>query len=181
MSPLRTFVRAVDGVSRLAGYLAALLVLLLIALMVYEVVVRYVFSAPTIWNYEVSTWVMGASFVLAIGYALSTGSHVRIDLLQPLLPAKAQAAIDLAGYALILLPLLSWLTWEMWSYFQTPYLTGERSGQSAWNPVIWPFRLVLFAGVVVWTLQTAAEIAKCGCALADRPLEAASAPPVPQE
>ena len=174
---LRAFVRGIEIVSRLGGYLAALLVLLLIALMIYEVIVRYVFGAPTIWSYEVSTWVMGGSFVLAIAYALSSGSHVRIDVLQPLLPAKAQPAIDLLGYA-ILLPLLLWLCWEMWDYIATPLRTGERSGQSAWNPVIWPFRLVLFAGVVLWVLQTSAEIVKCAFTLANKPLFRANVEPV---
>jgi TRAP-type mannitol/chloroaromatic compound transport system permease small subunit len=73
---LRALIRFIEAVSRIFGYAAAGLVLLLIVLMIYEVIVRYVFSTPTIWGYEVTTWVMGGSFVLAIAYALSTDSHV---------------------------------------------------------------------------------------------------------
>lgn len=173
---MRALVRIIERISRLSGYVAAALVGLLIVLMVYEVVVRYVFNAPTAWGYEVSTWVMGSSFVLAIAYALATDSHVRIDLLHDLLGERARYVFDLMGYVIVL-PLLAWVTWGMWDYFHTPFLTGERTGQSAWNPKLWPFRLVLFVGVAVWTLQVIAEVVKAACALAGRPLRADGSDP----
>jgi TRAP-type mannitol/chloroaromatic compound transport system permease small subunit len=169
---VRRVVAAIEAISRLGGYVAAVLVALLIALMVYEVVVRYVLSAPTTWGYEVGTWVMGASFVLAIGYALATDSHVRVDFIHDVLGRRACHAFDLAGYLLIVLPLLAWVSWGLWEYFLGAFLARERTGQSAWNPVIWPFRLILFLGVAIWTLQTLAEIVKSALALAGRPLEA---------
>ncbi|MCK6454494.1 MAG: TRAP transporter small permease subunit [Alphaproteobacteria bacterium] len=165
---MRSFVRAAELLSRLFGALAAAMVGLLIALMTYEVVVRYVFGAPTVWGYELTTWVMGASFLLAIAYALATRSHVRVDFVRDLFGAKAIHAVDLAGYVLFLLPLLLWLTVGLWDYFLGAYLTGERTGQSAWNPEVWPFRLVMLLGVAAWTLQVVAEIVKAGLALAGR-------------
>lgn len=173
---MRRFVRAVEGLSRAAGFVAGALVLALIGLMVYEVMVRYVLSAPTVWGYELATWVMGASFVLAIGYALATDSHVRVDFVHDLLGRRACHAFDLAGYLLIVLPLLAWVSWGLWDYFLGAFLSGERTGQSAWNPVIWPFRLVLLLGVGIWTLQTLAEAIKSAYALAGRPLEPAEPP-----
>lgn len=168
---VRFLVRFIETISRLGGHTAAGLVLTLIALMVYEVVARYAFAAPTTWGYEASTWVMGASFVLAIGYALMTDSHVRIDFLHDLLGPRARHAVDVLGYTLFLLPLLLWLTWGLWGYFYAALTTAERSGQSAWNPLIWPFRLVLFLGVGTLTLQVIAEVIKSATALAGRPLE----------
>ena len=157
---MRLIVRAVEGLSRACGYTSALLVLALIALMNYEVLARYLFGAPTIWSYEVSTMVMGASFILAISYAIHTDSHVRVDLLKQHFGARGQTLIDLAGNALFLLPILAWLCWGLWDYWYAAYLSGEASGQSAWNPKLWPFRLVLFAGALAWTLQVGAEILK---------------------
>jgi TRAP-type mannitol/chloroaromatic compound transport system permease small subunit len=167
---VRALVRSIETISRLGGYAAAALVLTLIILMVYEVVVRYAFSAPTVWGYELSTWAMGASFVLAIAYALMTDSHVRVDFLHDLLGPGARHVFDLLGYILFVLPLLLWLSWGMWGYFYGALATAERSGQSAWNPVIWPFRLVLLVGVVIFTLQVIAEVVKSAYALAGRPL-----------
>jgi TRAP-type mannitol/chloroaromatic compound transport system permease small subunit len=58
------------------------------------------------------------------------------------------------------LPLLVWLTWGLWDYWYGAFKTAEKSGQSAWNPPVWPFRLVLFLGILAWTLQTIAEVVK---------------------
>ena len=148
------------------GHASALAVVALIALMNYEVLARYLFEAPTIWSYEVSTMVMGSSFVLAIAYAIQTDSHVRVDLFKHRFGPRGQTAIDLVGNALFLLPITLWLSWGLWDYLYGAYVSGEVSGQSAWNPKVWPFRLVLFIGAVVWTLQVGAEVLKGVRALA---------------
>ena len=78
---MRAMVRAIDGLSRLFGAVAALLVIALVVLMLYDVLLRYAFNAPTTWGNDMNTWLMGASFILSIAYAMSTDSHVRVDLL----------------------------------------------------------------------------------------------------
>jgi TRAP-type mannitol/chloroaromatic compound transport system permease small subunit len=177
---LRSLIRSVETLSRIFGYGAAGLVFLLIVLMIYEIIVRYVFSTPTIWGYEVTTWVMGGSFVLAIAYALLTDSHVRIDFLHDWLGERARHGFDLLGYAIVL-PLLVWFTWGLWDYWYGAFKTAERSGQSAWNPLVWPFRLVLFLGVLAWTLQTIVEIFKSALWFLGWRPEPGPEPPVPVE
>lgn len=170
---MRRAVRLIEGISRLLGAVAAALVLVLMLLMAYEVALRYAFRAPTIWSYDVTTMAMGAIFVLSIAYALATNAHVRVDILKPLFGRRGPPLIDLVGHGLILLPLLAWLSWALWEYFYAALVSQERSGGSAWNPVVWPFRVVLLLGTLAWTLQTAAEAVKAAFALAGRPLEPA--------
>jgi TRAP-type mannitol/chloroaromatic compound transport system permease small subunit len=50
------------------------------------------------------------------------------------------------------------MTWALWSYLGQTYASGETTGQSAWNPVVWPFRVAYVAGFVLFTMQIAAEI-----------------------
>ncbi len=152
-------VRAVDAVSRGCGVVAAVLVVLLIVLMMYDVVMRYAFGAPTLWAYDVNTFLMGAAFILSVGYALSHDAHVRVDLLHSAGRPRLKALVDLAGFAL-LLPIAAWIASGLWHYWLDAFLSGETSGSSAWNPVIWPFRLVLFLGFVAFTLQILAEMIK---------------------
>ena len=52
------------------------------------------------------------------------------------------------------------MTWSLWSYWIERLPSGELSGQSAWNPVIWPFKLVFFVAFVLLVLQILAEIIK---------------------
>ena len=169
---MRGLVRAVDGISRLFGAIAAALVIVLVGLMLYDVVLRYVFNAPTAWGNDLNTWLMGASFVLSIAYAMSTDSHVRVDLLYDRRTRPRIRVFDLIGLTLIILPTVSWVTLGLYDHFMTAYQSGERSGSGGFNPIVWPFKLILFAGFAIFTLQIAAEIIKRAASLMGRPLEA---------
>jgi TRAP-type mannitol/chloroaromatic compound transport system permease small subunit len=59
-----------------------------------------------------------------------------------------------------LLPCLIWMTWSLWDYWMSSFRMNELSGQSAWNPVIWPFKLIFFVAFVLLVLQILAEIVK---------------------
>ena len=107
---MRGLVREVDGISRLFGAIAAALVIVLVVLMLYDVVLRYAFNAPTAWGNDLNTWLMGASFVLSIAYAMSTDSHVRVDLLYDQRTRPRIRYFDLVGLTLIILPTVGWVT-----------------------------------------------------------------------
>jgi len=169
---MRALVRGVDALSRLLGAVAAVLVIVLVVLMLYDVVLRYALNRPTEWGNDLNTWLMGASFVLSIAYAMSTDSHVRVDLLYNPQNRRHIRIVDLVGLAFIVLPTVAWITLGLSDHFLTAYRTGERSGSGGWNPIVWPFKLILLVGFAVFTLQIAAEIIKRIASLMGRPFEA---------
>jgi TRAP-type mannitol/chloroaromatic compound transport system permease small subunit len=169
---MRGLVRLVDGVSRAFGAIAAVLVIVLVVLMLYDVMLRYVFNAPTAWGNDLNTWLMGASFVLSIAYAMATDSHVRVDLLYSRRTRPRIRIFDLVGLVLIILPTVGWLTLGLLDHFLTAYHSGERSGSGGWNPIVWPFKLVLLIGFSIFTLQIVAEIIKRLASLMGHPFDA---------
>ena len=169
---MRALVRGADAVSRLFGAVAAVLVIVLVVLMLYDVVLRYVLNAPTEWGNDLNTWLMGSSFVLSIAYAMSTDSHVRVDLLYNRQTRRHIRIFDLIGLTLIVLPTVAWITYGLSDHFLTAYRTGERSGSGGWNPIVWPFKLILLVGFAIFTVQIAAEIIKRIASLMGRPFEA---------
>jgi len=169
---MRGLVRTVDGISRFFGAIAAALVIVLVALMLYDVVLRYLFNAPTIWGNDLNTWLMGASFVLSIAYAMSTDSHVRVDLLYDQRTRPRIRYFDLVGLTLIILPTVACVTVGLYDHFMTAYQSGERSGSGGWNPIVWPFKLILLIGFAIFTLQIVAEIIKRAASLMGKPFEA---------
>ena len=168
---MRGFVRAIDGISRFFGGIAAFLVVVLVILMLYDVLLRYAFNAPTSWGNDLNTMLMGASFVLSIAYAMSTDSHVRVDLLYSEATRPRMRVVDLVGFTFIVLPTLGFITWGLWGHFLTGLQTGERTGSGGWNPVVWPFRLMLFFGFLIFTIQVFAEIIKRIASLMGRPID----------
>ena len=173
---MRWFVRAIDGLSRFFGGIAAVLVITLVVLMLYDVVLRYALNAPTTWGNDMNTWLMGASFVLSIAYAMSTDSHVRVDLLYDERTRPRMRYFDLIGLTFVILPTVTWITWGLLAHFQEAYRTGERSGSGGWNPIVWPFKLILLVGFVILTMQIVAEIIKRAASLMGRPVVAEGPP-----
>ncbi|MDH3240688.1 MAG: TRAP transporter small permease subunit [Alphaproteobacteria bacterium] len=165
---MHALVRLIERLSGGFGVLGAIIVAPLILATVYEVFSRYLFNAPTIWAYEIAYMAMGANFLLGAAVTLRDRGHIRIDLLYARWSPRTQALIDIVGYACLFLPVAWWLSWGLWKYAFYAYLSGETSGDSAWNPIIWPFRLVFFAGFVLLALQATAELIKAVYILAGR-------------
>ncbi len=157
---MRFILTAIDKLSGTVGVAAAWLVIPLIFASVYEVTARYVFGAPTIWAFEIAYMAMGTHFLLGSAYALREGAHIRIDVAYSHFPPRAKALVDIVGYACLFLPVSTWLCYRLWLYAWGAYQSGELSGQSAWNPVIWPFRVVFLTGFVLLTVQALAQLAR---------------------
>jgi len=155
-----SLIRAIERLSGISGYMTAWLVAPLIVATVYDVGARYLFNAPTQWAYEVAYMAMGTHALLGMAYTLREGGHIRIDAFSQNFSQGTKAVIDLVGYVVFVLPCLLWMTWSLWSYWRHSYVTNELSGQSAWNPIIWPFKLVFFVAFVLLVLQIFAEIFK---------------------
>lgn len=156
---MERLIAAIDRISGGAGVIAAWLIVPLIFATCYEVFSRYALNAPTIWAYELGYMATGANFLLGAAYTLRERAHIRVDVFYGhVLSKRAQAMVTIAGYLLLLLPAAFWLTDSLWTYALQAYQSNEKSGQSAWNPVIWPFRLVFFAGFALLALQGIAEV-----------------------
>ncbi|MBU3731505.1 MAG: TRAP transporter small permease subunit [Beijerinckiaceae bacterium] len=146
-------INLIGKISDLSGKIAAVLVLPLVFAMVFEVISRYVFSSPTIWAFELSYMMMGTIFLLGLSYALHVGQHVNVDFIHQRLHPRMIGAIDAIAY-LILTAMLVWMTITLVKNVEIVYRTGEGSGLSAWNPVIWPYRVIYVVGFAAFALQS---------------------------
>ena len=95
--------RAVDRVSVFMGRVTMMMIILLSCVMLYEVALRYVFEAPTLWANELSLWIAGFVFLTAGLYAMQQRSHIRIFLLYDVCPRWLQRVCDCISTGLIVL------------------------------------------------------------------------------
>lgn len=167
---MRLLIGVIERFNLGLGWFAALLILPLTLATCYEVFSRYLFTAPTIWAFELGYMLTGAYFLLGAALTLQRGEHIRIDLIYARLPARRKALIDLICYLCFFIPFTVFIGIRLWQYMAHAYISGEGSGQSAWNPVIWPFRVVFLVGFGALGLQALAEAAKCAFTLSGRPM-----------
>jgi TRAP-type mannitol/chloroaromatic compound transport system permease small subunit len=156
MSP---FVNRIERITTNIGIIAALTLVPLILTTTYEVFARYIFDAPTIWAYEVGYMLTGTHFLLGMAYTLQQGQFIRIDIFSQDMSVKTRAFIDLCAYSVIL-PLMMWLTYGLTAYLISGFIKNERTGQSAMNMAVWPFRVVFLIAFTLLALQVYAEFMK---------------------
>ncbi|MEM8538531.1 MAG: TRAP transporter small permease subunit [Pseudomonadota bacterium] len=86
---------AIDALTRAASKLAAALLLILIALVFFNVFGRYVISASPIWAQELEWHLLAPIALLGITVLMLEGGHVRVDMLYERLPETARQALVL--------------------------------------------------------------------------------------
>jgi TRAP-type mannitol/chloroaromatic compound transport system permease small subunit len=90
---MATTITKIDLFSKRVGNVVCWITIPLIFAMVYEVLARKLFNAPTMWAYDMSRFLYGALFMLGAGYALSKGVHIRADFLYRNFKTKNQGRI----------------------------------------------------------------------------------------
>ena len=153
----QTMISAIDGFSRLLGRIAELVVLILIGAMLYEVVARYVFGAPTLWAFDIAYMSTGTLFVLGAAQALREDAHVRIDVLSARFPPRLRGMIDGIAFLLLLSPIFAMLAWIAAQRSLRAYIHHEVETVSPWAPVMWPFYTLLTVGLTALALQLALQ------------------------
>lgn len=109
-----------DGITRfikLIGDVCSLLILLLMAVVTYEVVARYVFNSPTSWAWLINKQIFGVYVMVAGGYALVHNSHIRIEMLYQHFPRLVKKVVQWLTLmaACCFLGALLWKSWVMGS------------------------------------------------------------------
>lgn len=161
------FMRFADNLSAWFGKTFGWLVMLMTIGVSYEVVVRYIFNAPTTWSLDVSFIMYGTLFMMGGAYTLSRGGHVRGDFLYRMWPVRAQAGIDLVLYLLFFFPGVTALIFSGWKYAARGWRYGEVSVNSPAGVPIFQFKTVLVAAGILLFIQGIAQIIRCILALRD--------------
>jgi TRAP-type mannitol/chloroaromatic compound transport system permease small subunit len=121
-----------DKFSLFLGRVTMLLVVSLVTAMLVEVVLRYVFEAPTVWANELCLWMSGFVFLLSGLYAMQQRNHIRIYLLYDMLPRNAQRACDSVSVLLIMFFAFS-MVYGGFGEAQAKFLRWETFG-TYWDP-----------------------------------------------
>jgi TRAP-type mannitol/chloroaromatic compound transport system permease small subunit len=150
--------RRIDWINAWTGRILSLFLLLMFALLLMEVIRRYLLNSPTVWANELSQMLFGAYVVLSGGHILASGGHVNVDILFSRLSRKTQAKLDIFTSFLFFMFIVMMayyggsLAWESLAAF-------ERS-QSAWNPPVYPIKLTIPLGAGLLLLQGIAKLVR---------------------
>lgn len=124
---MHALIRFADATSELAGRIAAVLAAALVLLVFGLVAARDLLHVGSIAAQEAVLWLHGALFLLAFGYTLKHGGHVRVDVFSQRWSARRRALVELLGMLLFVLPLCLFLLWISADYVATSWANHEGS------------------------------------------------------
>jgi len=150
-----------EGLSIWVGRAFGWCILVLTLSVTYEVFVRYVLNAPTVWAFDMMVQMYGALFLMAGPYALAQDAHVRGDVVYRLFSARLQAKIDLTLYILFFFPGMLALVYFGYEIASDSWRYKEVSWNSPARIQIYFFKsLIPLAGGFI-ILQGISECMRC--------------------
>lgn len=156
MKTLDAVLTFIDNLNDWVGRILAYGIFLMFILVLTEVIRRYFFNSPTVWGNELTQLIFGVYVILSGGHILARGGHVNVDIFYARLSPKGRAIADIITFTIfflfcgILLYYSSSLAWES--------LTTLEHSQSAWNPPLYPFKLMIPVAALLLLLQGTAKL-----------------------
>ncbi len=158
-------IHAIEQLSIWVGRAFGWCILILTLSVAYEVFVRYVLNAPTVWVFDMMVQMYGALFVMAGPYALAQDTHVRADVIYRFLSARGQAQVDLLLYLVFFFPGMFALVWFGWEIAMDSWRYKEVSWNSPARIQIYFFKTLIPAAAGLFIIQGVAECMRCYLAI----------------
>jgi len=160
MNVLRYILNRIDFISEWSGKLISWLLVALIFALTYDVMMRYLFTRPTVWSYDISYMLGGTVMLTGMAYVTLHRAHVRVDIIYMRLSQKVKLIIDLLFTAVVFFPLMSMLIERSAQRAWWSTQLREFSEVGFWRPPIYPFRWMIpvaltlfFIAGVAWFIR----------------------------
>jgi TRAP-type mannitol/chloroaromatic compound transport system permease small subunit len=159
MQPLLKFSKAVDWLNAQVGKYVIWLILASTVISAINAIVRKTFHVSSNAYLEVQWYLFAAAFLLAAGYTLLNGEHVKIDVVLHRLSKRKQIWVDVFGFIFFLTPVCFAILWYGIPFFLQGFRSGEVSS-NAGGLIRWPVYLMMPLGFSLLMLQGFSELIK---------------------
>ena len=152
------FNKVTSHINGLTGEFVAYWSVIAVFVYYYEVIARYVFNSPTNWAHESMFLMFGMQYLIAGGFVLREGGHVRVDVLYNLMPKRWKAITDVLTSIFFFIFMFA-LLGTGWIFFKDSYDVGEVSF-TEWAIQYWPIKFALPLGAALLILQGISQLIK---------------------
>jgi TRAP-type mannitol/chloroaromatic compound transport system permease small subunit len=151
--------QGIDAVNRRIGQFFALMVLAAILVSAVNATVRKVFDLSSNAWLELQWVLFSMVFLFCAPWTLQLNEHVRIDIVNSMMPRPVRSMIELVGHALFLLPLTIIMIVTSVPFFLESFRLNEQSFSAGGLPQ-WPAKSLVMIGFALLAMQGISEIIK---------------------
>ena len=132
---------------------------LIVGIIFYEVVMRYVFSAPTLWVNEMSLWLGGAIYLTSGLYSMQQRSHIRIFVLYDMMPTVVQKLFNLLSVICLMIFAFS-VVWGGFGEAAAKFARWETFGTAFDPPIPATNKSLVLMTLLFVTLQALSNLVR---------------------
>jgi TRAP-type mannitol/chloroaromatic compound transport system permease small subunit len=143
MNKLKKYIQFVDSMNERIGKVIAWLTLILVLIVCFDVVTRYVFQSSSVGVQEFEWHLFAVIFLMGGAYTLKHEKHVRVDIIYSRLSEKKQAVINLIGAGLFLIPFCLLIINSSIDFVWNSFIIGESSPDPGGLPARFILKAVL--------------------------------------
>ena len=162
---LKSFAQGIDALNNWIGKTISWLTTILVVLVCFDVITRYLFSDTQAWIMELEWHLFALTFLLGAAYCFLHDKHVRVDLFYAKFSDKDKAMVNFIGALLFLIPWCIVIIKVSYDYALQSYLMGETSPDPGGLPALYIVKFAITIGVFLLLLQAISSLIKSGLTL----------------
>ena len=151
--------RGIDAFTRWTGKRLAWLILVAVVVSATNAIVRKIFDTSSNSWLELQWVLFSIVFLLCSPWTLLDNEHIRIDIVNNLLPKPVRNVIDIIGHVFFLLPLTIVMIITGIPFFLRSFEINEQSGNAGGLPQ-WPAKSLIMIGFAFLLAQAVSELIK---------------------
>jgi TRAP-type mannitol/chloroaromatic compound transport system permease small subunit len=151
--------RGIDAFTRWVGRRLAWLILVAVVISAVNAVVRKVFDTSSNSWLELQWVLFSIVFLLCSAWTLLDNEHIRIDIVNNMLPKQVRNSIDIIGHLFFLMPLCIIMIITGVPFFRRSVEINEQSGNAGGLPQ-WPAKSLIMIGFAMLLMQGISELIK---------------------
>ncbi len=159
MQSLLKMSRGIDAFTRWTGKRLAWLILVAVVVSALNAIVRKTFDTSSNSWLELQWVLFSIVFLLCSSWTLLDNEHIRIDIVNNMMPKQVRNSIDIIGHAFFLLPLTIIMIITGGPFFMRSVEINEQSGNAGGLPQ-WPAKSLIIVGFTLLLVQGISELIK---------------------
>lgn len=159
MELLKKITKTIDSISHWVGKIGSWSILIIMVLVVFEVVSRRVFNAPTIWTFETITMLYGFHFMIVAAYGLLHKAMVSVDSLYEKFSPRKRAVLDIISYLVLYFPFVIGIFIVSLDFMQRSWAMKEVS-QSLFAAPVYLYKTLIPVVFALLIIQGISEVLK---------------------
>jgi TRAP-type mannitol/chloroaromatic compound transport system permease small subunit len=151
--------RGIDAFTRWLGKRLAWLILVAVVVSALNAIVRKTFDTSSNSWLELQWVLFSVVFLLCSSWTLLDNEHIRIDIVNTMMPKQVRNSIDIIGHAFFLIPLTIVMIITGGPFFMRSVEINEQSGNAGGLPQ-WPAKSLIIIGFTLLLVQGISELIK---------------------